>query len=93
MTSQDFLFSHITRPRLKQPADGKIDARFSRGANAGGQSDGPDDGFCDHPEIKRAADHDRAGIIKCTASLVPSAPIDFSSDELRQVIEFAAESE
>jgi len=57
------------------------------------QRDGPDDRFGDYPEIERAADHHRTGIVKGRTGFVPSPPVDLSSDELRQVVKFAAESQ
>lgn len=63
------------------------------GAHAGGEGDGADQGFGDYSEVEGAAHHHTSGIVEGGAGFVPSAPIDFAADELREVIEVAAESQ
>ena len=63
------------------------------GADGSGEGDGADDGFGDYSQVDTAAHDHRVGIVEGGAGLVPSSPVDFSSDELRQVVEVAAEPE
>ena len=70
----------VFRSLLEQPSYGEVHTRLSGGAYASGESDGSNNRFRNHAQIKRAADHDCAGIVEGAAGFVPSAPIDFSSD-------------
>jgi len=82
-----------TKATLKQPSDGKIDARLSGGANAGSQRDGSNDCVGDHAQIKRPPYDHGIWIVEGAAGFVPSAPVDFPAHELRQAIQIPAESD
>src|SRR5271154_5389677 len=81
----------------EQPANGKIQPRLSRGAHAARQGYGTDESLRDHAQVERPTHHHWPRIAssrtESAARFVPSAPVDFSPDDLRQTVEFAAESE
>ena len=82
---------------LEQATDGEVHSALAGGADTAGQRDWTDNRVGDYSEVECAANDDRPGIVsRCSerrASLIPSAPVDSSSKQRRQAVQFAAKSE
>ena len=83
-------------PCSEQSSDREIYPALASGAHAACKRDGPDDRVGDYAQVERAMHGNRPGIEQGRAEggarLIPSAPVDFSSDQGRQAIELATES-
>ena len=81
---------------LEQSSDREVHTALAGGTYAACQRDWTDHRIGDDSEIECAADHYRARVIGCRperrTGLVPSAPVNFSSCELRESVELAAET-
>src|ERR1051325_4850974 len=82
---------------LKQSSDGEVDSALARGADAARDRNGAHNGVGDNPQVEGSAHHHRAGIVaentESSSRFIPSAPVNFSSHELRQTVELASKSQ